>query len=54
MPLFKCKGHCKFKDCNVKSVCRDYSGNLKYKVTEQQARPIKVFRRGILKESFSK
>lgn len=61
VPLFKSKGHCKFKDCSVKVYVEMttpkivnvyYSGNLKHKVTEQQARPIRATQREIIKESF--
>lgn len=61
VPLFKCKGHCKFKDCSVKVYVEMtspkivnvyYSRNLKHKVTEQQARPIRATQREIIKESF--
>lgn len=60
-PLFKCKGHCKFKDCSMKVYLEMvvpkivhvyYSGNLKHKVTDQHARPIRFIQREILKKSF--
>lgn len=59
--MFKCKGHCKFKDCSVKvyvemlvpkMVSVFYSGNMKHKITDQHARPIRATQREILKESF--
>lgn len=61
VPMFKCKGHCKFKDCSVKvyvemlvpkMVSVFYSGNMKHKITDQHARPIRATQREILKESF--